>query len=297
MKRWMGIDGGGSSLRVVIVDDDMHQLAYAESGAANPSSIGHSAAAAHIQETVQRARAGIGDIAGVGVGIAGASYEYAEDWLRQTLTPVLPKTPITPSSDVEIALVGGRAALDGVLLLAGTGSTALVITPQGDYQRIGGWGYLLGDEGSGYWIGTQALNRLTQWGDGLLTTDSTLPQALMHHLGLPRPLDLIAWRYGDANQQKVAALARLVLDHAQDGDPLAINILQNGASHLSALVKRLLERYQMSPEAVVFAGSLLTHDTLLRQYVIQQLNLTHDPQPRYPPVIGAALLAKLKDST
>lgn len=293
--RWMGIDGGGTSLRVAIVDDDLSILARYDGDSANPSSIGHDEAQRRIQYAVKEslAAAHLDRVDGVGIGIAGASNEYATDWLLSCLQPVLPTAPIVPSSDMEIALVGGRGQLDGILLLAGTGSVALGIAPNGQRHRVGGWGYLLGDEGSGYWIGAQALQTCVAWADGY-PTESRLPHAILETLGLQSTFDLIGWRYQRASQRDVAALAPLVLRLADDADPLAYEIITNGAQHLAKMARHLMQSLALGLETIVFAGSLLTNDTLLSRLVQQTLQLSTRPLPRHSAVVGAALLAKLK---
>ena len=129
---FMGIDGGGSKLRVAIVDANLDQLSSLTAGAVNPSIVGRGAAQQCIQEgilqAVRLAKIRRGDIAAVGIGIAGASNLHSEDWLRETVKPALPSAHIAPSSDLEIALVGALGQRHGLLLLAGTGSAAFGVT-------------------------------------------------------------------------------------------------------------------------------------------------------------------------
>src|SRR6185295_15071152 len=106
------------------------------------------------------------DLSGAGVGIAGASVIHSEDWLREVFSTIMPGVPFVPSSDLEIALVGALGERRGVLVLAGTGSAGFGINLAGQSLQVGGWGYLLGDEGSSYWIGMQALQMLTRLADG-----------------------------------------------------------------------------------------------------------------------------------
>lgn len=294
--RWMGIDGGGTSLRVVIVDDDLNELASATSDSVNPNAVGHEKAQYLIRHHVEMVlqRAGLRDVDGAAIGIAGASDRHSANWLLETLRPVLPAAPIVPSSDVEIALVGGRGRLDGILLLAGTGSVALGINADGQQKRIGGWGYLLGDEGSGYWIGTRALQTLTRWHDGVLETDSQLPQAIMRHLNLELPFDIINWRYQQATQSDVAELAQLIDASGLDGDVLATAIIAKAADYLANMARQLLKTLNLGADSIVFAGSLLTNKTLLQEQVCRKLNLSEPPVPLHSPAVGAALLAKTK---
>lgn len=293
--RWMGIDGGGSTLRIVIVDDDLRVLAAAEGGAANPGSVGRDEAAARIRAGVAEAlRQADGPIHGVGIGVAGAAAAHSADWLREVLAPALPGVDVFPSTDVEIALVGARARRDGVVLLAGTGSVAYGVHPDGRRRQVGGWGRLLGDEGGGYWIGLQALRRLTLAADDRLAVPGALPDQVLAAIGGSVPADVIRWTYHEASPSDVAALARLVLAAAAVGDAGALGIIEAAADALAGLAEHLLALLGMERSAVVYAGGLLTGDNPLRRAVTARLGLPAPPHTHYPPVIGAALLAKLR---
>ena len=197
---FMGIDGGGSKLRITITDADLRSLASIERGPANPSVIGHDNARTlirhEIADALRQARLQPQEIAAAAIGIAGASNLHSEDWLLETVEPALPDALIVPSSDLEIALVGSLGQRQGILLLAGTGSAVFGVAPGGRRLQIGGWGYLLGDEGSGYWIGSQLLRHIIARHDrGASTRDDALTRACMDVLGLTEPRELIAWLY------------------------------------------------------------------------------------------------------
>lgn len=295
MSRWMGIDGGGSTLRVVVVDDDLTVLTSVERAeTANPSVIGHEAAAGLIREAMREALTQH-TIDGVGLGIAGAANAHSEAWLREVVAGVLPDVFVAPSSDMEIALVGAAGERRGVLLLSGTGSVAYGINEAGRALQVGGWGYLLGDEGSGYWIGMQALRTLIHETDGLLQTSSTLPQRLCAELGWSRPHEILRWLYasGAPRTRDVAALAHLVFEAAAEGDTHAHHIIETAAQDLHQLAQTIISRLEMHQPFIAFGGGLLTSDTLLSHRVCALLTLPSHPIPRYSPVIGAALLAKL----
>lgn len=295
--RWMGIDGGGSNLRIVIVDNDLNILASHHGEAVNPSSVGRELAAERIRNGIHELmRAQDQRISAVGIGVAGASAIHAADWLRAVLEPVLPDVPIVTSSDEEIALVGARGEPVGAVLLAGTGSVAYGINSDGRIQRAGGWGYLLGDEGSGYWIGLQALRLITDWGDSRLAQETALVSTIMQELGLTRAFDLIAWTYQKAHPRDIAALAPLVLELAEAGDKTAMRIISEAAEHLAALVEHVCSQLGLGHQTIVYAGSLLTRNTPLCRAVTQRLGLETRPEVRYPAAVGAALLAKIRET-
>lgn len=292
----MGIDGGGSTVRVVITDATLAARGQATGPTANPSAAGRARAAEVIQTAMRAALAAAGceaeQIAAVGIGVAGAAATHAADWLRQTVAGVLPGALIVPSSDYEIALTGGRGAREGVLVLAGTGSLVYGVNAAGEARLVGGWGYLLGDQGSGYWLGLHGLRVVIAAAEGL-GPQTALSEALLAALKLETPRALIPWLYRrDAPPiREVAALAPLVLDAARAGDEMAVAIVTGGAAYLAAACKAVQQQLGLAMTQLVCTGSLLTTPNPLSEQLRQALALPDLPLPLHPPVIGAALLA------
>jgi glucosamine kinase len=181
-------------------------------------------------------------------------------------------------------------------VLAGTGSVAYGVNRAGTSAQAGGWGYLLGDEGSGYWIGTAALRLMICCADGRQTAQSArLLERLAAELALRTPRDVIPWLYGSPTPRTrdVAGLARLVLDEAAAGEPHAVEIVTTAASDLATLCRAVSNRLGDETLPVAFAGGLLQQPNPLSNSLRVLLRLPAHPVPRYPPVIGAALLAQL----
>lgn len=295
---FLGIDGGGSKLRITITDADFRPLASIEGPSASPSVIGHDEARLlirhQIADAMRQARLQPQEIAAAAIGIAGASNLHSEDWLIETVQPALPDALIVPSSDLEIALVGSLGQRQGILLLAGTGSAVYGVAPGGRRLQIGGWGYLLGDEGSGYWIGSQLLRHIIARHDrGASCEDDALTRACLDALGLMEPRELIAWLYRskEAPAPRVASLAELVLD--ADPSEWATTCVESAAGQLTRQVDRMRSRLDYESAPIAFAGGLLDNDNALSQRVTQRLGLPRRPIARHPPVIGAALLAAM----
>lgn len=294
----MGIDGGGSTVRVVIVTPALDVRAEYIGPAVNPSAVGREEAASRIQaamrETIRQAGLTPDQITGVGAGIAGASnrFAWAVDWVREVVQAVTPQARVVPSSDYEIALVGAKGQRLGILLLAGTGSLAYGVNAAGQSALVGGWGYLLGDEGSGYWLGSQALRAVARMADGR-GRNTLLSKKLLKALHFTQPLDILPWLYGESPRvQEIARLAPLVLECAAQRDPVARSIVENGAFDLALAVRSVMHRLDLHEHRPVFAGSLLTTPNPLSRLVCTMLDMPGIPTPRYTPVIGAALLAK-----
>ena len=296
---FLGIDGGGSNLRVAIVDDQLQLLATHVAGAANPSIIGHARARQHIRRSVETAlrQAGVAadSITAAGIGIAGASNLHSRQWLLDTLSPLLANTRIAPSSDLEIALVGALARRHGILLLAGTGSAVYGCAPKRRQLQIGGWGYLLGDEGSGYWIGLQLLRGIIRAHDEGANL-APLYAACLSELGLSQAREVVGWLYRsqEAATTRLAELAPLALDMADAGDRDAQELLRQAGSQLARQVAQMRRRLDAPAAPIAFAGGLLDNHNPLSLDVTQRLKLPTRPIARHSPVIGAALLAKLE---
>jgi N-acetylglucosamine kinase-like BadF-type ATPase len=205
---------------------------------------------------------------------------------------VLPAARVAASSDYEIALVGAFGERRGAVVLAGTGSLAFGINETGESRLAGGWGYLLGDEGSGYWLGAQALRAATRAADGR-GRDTTLLKTILDTLKLAKPLDIIPWLYqhDPPRAREVAQLAPLVLECAQAGDAVAREIIQAGAFELALATRSVIRQLHLDGHKIAFTGSLLTQSNPLSLMLCEMLGLESIPQPRYAPVVGAAILA------
>jgi glucosamine kinase len=293
MSVFLGIDGGGSNLRLAVTDAALHILAETRRGSANPSSIGWDAAKALIQGAIREVTTQAGAIEAVGIGIAGAAASHSADWLREVVGEVLPHARVVPGSDMEIALAGANGERRGVLVLAGTGSVAYGVNDAGESIQVGGWGYLIGDEGSGYAIGLEALRTITRQADETHPYQSVIYKQVMEALALSQPKDLIAWLYrGESRTREIAGLAAVVLDAAKEGDARAVEILDTAADDLRRLAETVIRRLAMPEAKIAFAGGLLSEPNPLSLRLCQRLNLSAFPVAKYPPVIGAALLAK-----
>ncbi len=293
---YMGIDGGGSTVRVVIMTQDLTICGQSEGTTANPGVVGKESAASTIHQAMRAAldMAGLmaDQIAAVGIGVAGAAAHHSADWLRAIVEAVTPQAQIVPSADFEIALVGALGQREGVLVLAGTGSLAYGVTAAGDTALVGGWGYLLDDAGSGYWIGIRALEAVVRAADGR-GPRTTLTSEMLTALGVQKPLDLIGWMYHSAGvrTREIAQLTKLVLEQAEDSDQVAQAIVSRAVDELALAAQTVIRRLNMNAPEFAFAGGLLTDDNLLSRKLCAALGLSAIPVALHTPAVGAALLA------
>ena len=148
-------------------------------------------------------------------------------------------------NDALIALVAGAGQPTGVVLVAGTGSIAYGVNPAGIAARSGGWGPVLADEGSGYWIGRRALVAIMRNADGRGPRTALTPMVL-ERFGLARPDDLVNEVYeGPERRQLVATLGPLVEEARAGGDAVAAEILREAAIELVHAAGSVIARLGM----------------------------------------------------
>jgi N-acetylglucosamine kinase-like BadF-type ATPase len=292
----IGIDGGGSTVRVVVVSSDLTVCGESQGTTSNPNVVGRAMAMKTIQTAVREAVANahlqFEQIAGVGIGIGGAEAWHSEAWVREVVAGVLPGVPTAPSSDHEIALVGAHAERRGMLVLAGTGSLACGVGSSGKYILIGGQGYLLGDEGSGYWIGMEGLRAVMRADDGRARATG-LSGVMLNELDVDSVQAVIPWLYHAdyTRTREVAALARLVLEQAEQGDTVASQIVDRAVDELTLAVRALNFQLDMESLPIAFVGGLIASPNPLSMRLCQRFGLDSIPLPKYPATIGAAIMA------
>jgi N-acetylglucosamine kinase-like BadF-type ATPase len=209
---------------------------------------------------------------------------------------VLPGVPTFICNDASAALYSGAGKAEGVVVIAGTGSIVYGFAPDGRSARAGGWGYHLGDEGSGWWIAEQALFAIARAHDGRMPP-TTLTERFLQRLELAQPADIIGWAYSPAwTRDAVASLAPLVFEAAQAGDAAALQIVQQGVDALARCVQIVAQKLVLhtAPFAVVLFGSLFR--SALYEYAMRRAlsERTAHAQPKVPAVdaaVGAAWIA------
>jgi N-acetylglucosamine kinase-like BadF-type ATPase len=159
------------------------------------------------------------------------------------------------TNDALIALVAGVGDAPGVVIVAGTGSMAYGRNAADQAARAGGWGYVLGDEGSGYWIGRQALRAVVRQADTRGPATSLTPR-LLAHFGVERPSELIRKVYHERlSASAIASLAHYVQEARDEGDEMAVEILTRAAGELATAASAVVRRLQLAGEAFTFVLS------------------------------------------
>jgi N-acetylglucosamine kinase-like BadF-type ATPase len=307
----IGMDGGGTKTTCLfskVGDEITGEETKLEGEGCNPYIIGFDQMAIRLQKIIQTGmklhRIPPNKIKSICIGAAGIRRKEDEDRAKQEIHKAIhylgiEQSLLSVTSDLTIAL---RGALhpdqqEGILVISGTGSSAIGITRDGVFYKNGGWGHLLGDEGSGYAIGLQALNAITRAVDRR-GKDTAITKFILQELNLTDVNELISFIYDPSCQkQHIATLAKQVVKAANLGDKVAVSILQNAAYELALLVEGLHKHCANFTEntPVTTAGSIFVHAEILKNHFVELLktqNLGIYQEAYREPVFGAIYIAK-----
>lgn len=253
MQTILGIDGGGTKTTFLMVDADDRELARVESGGSNYNSVGVEASRNALAEGIGRLPA-LPDV--IAAGFAGAGRPAGVRHYYTLLRELVPAAEILIESDAHVAYAGALGDRSGVVLVAGTGSVAIGGMEDGTRFRYGGWGPQFGDEGSGFWIGREAIRTALAFHEDRRSSD--FPRFVAHALGVDSIENVIpAWTDGGIGVEQVARLTESLADHFPE-EP-GYGILKTGADHLRRLVERAMGRFGGRQAPVVAVGSVANH--------------------------------------
>ena len=272
----VGVDGGGTKTRALLADEQGNQVAEAvgAGSAVRPQEIERSAGiiAGVVRDVIENAGMGEQRARVLYVGVAGAGREPERVGLLESLIAMEIADDVVVQTDLSIALDDAFGAGPGVLLIAGTGSSAFGRGPTGITSRCGGWGPVFGDEGSGAWLGRRALSVVAAASDGR-EPETALTGAILTATESTEVADLIRWAAA-ATPASLATLAPVVLNVADGGD-LRANALVSMAVEELALHVRALARQLFTDERasvpLAFTGGLLTKGSALRKRLEHRL--------------------------
>jgi glucosamine kinase len=271
----IGIDGGGSKTHAIVADESGTQIAEA-TGPGSAVRPGEEDASADVIAQVARdamEKAKLTDAPRVlSVGVAGVGREAAKQALWQSLAGREIAGEVVVHTDFAIALDDAFGDGPGVLLIAGTGSAAFGRSPAGSTGRCGGWGPVIGDEGSGTWIGKRALSIVTAAADGR-ESQTALTGAVLTAAEVNEVADLIPWAAG-ASRQQIASLAPVVFSVAEGGDLRANAVISLAVEELMLHIRALSQQLFGDERAaipVALAGGLMSRGSVLRKRLEHRL--------------------------
>lgn len=271
-----GIDGGGSvsRLRVAGKDDPLTSLVTVHGGSTNLFSVTSETAADNVWNLIDEACGALGvqasDLAAGCMGSAGLGRPEEQSFFHELFSRMLPHTRMKLCNDGEILLVGGVRSLEGYCLIAGTGSFAMARAQDGTSVRAGGYGYMLGDEGSAWWIADQAVKRTIRSSEGRDLSTEMAP-SLLAFFGLERLDGFVQLFHHQYEKSRVAKAAKIVTEFARLEDPLARDILRDASGELVGLVRSIYRRMPLSDPRLVLAGGVLDNDPVVRPLFLSLL--------------------------
>jgi len=299
MKKYLfGIDGGATKSRIVISNLDLDIIYQEEGDSSNIYGVGLDKASENLERLILSATNHLGidlkEIKAGCIGGAGMGRSREQELIKQKLKNL--NLPLYICGDGEILLIGGLGSYSGMSLIAGTGSFCLGRTKNGELFRTGGLGYLLGDEGSAFWISYQAVKRSLRSIEGRDIKTSMLPY-LINFFNLETKEDFIKLCNENMSKKQMASAAIIVSDFALKGDELAIDIINSAVNELIVLVSSIVDS---SPEFInsniVVSGGVLEKDKLIKPRFQEKLqekfpNL-HLVKKKHEAAYGALMLAK-----
>jgi N-acetylglucosamine kinase-like BadF-type ATPase len=298
MRYVIGVDGGQTSTTAVVADETGCLLG-----------IGHGGPANHIHEPggVERIRRSLSDairgavtmadlenarITAACLGMTGGSKAMEEVCL-----PVVPTDCLVFGMDTRIALYSVTFGRPGAVVIAGTGAASYGLNAKGETATAGGWGYLMGDEGSGYWIAVRALNACCRAHDGIAPPTQILPLLLQHlEVSGLKPIHKRIYS-GAMSRPDIAALAEIVGRAAAQGDAPARRILRDAGKELALAVNAVLLKLRMErgPVTVGTVGGVFRSGRLVlrtfREVVKRAAPEATITPACVPSAVGAVLMA------
>lgn len=238
---YIGVDGGGTKTSFVLYHDKktIDEVVLTTS---HYKQVGYDGTAEilfnGIMALVEKHRLNKNDLV-IGIGIAGYGNDEA---VRKTLETAISKRlsiyKYYLTSDIHITMIGALDNQEGIVVIAGTGSIALS-NYNNNLNRVGGWGYLLGDEGSAFWIGKQLLQHFTQQSDGR-QIKTLLYKYIKDKIGIENDYQIIEYINScDNYRTTVASMAVWVDELAQQNDQICIEIIDDASEYIYKLIKTL----------------------------------------------------------
>ncbi len=297
----LAVDGGGTSTRCMAIDSNGIVRGAAEAGPSNhilspwetvKESIESALRAAVEEASVEVEAVACISLGTAGIGPGGEGKEAIEDLARE----ILPAEKVTATGDMVIAFHGAIMEDCGVVANAGTGSVVYGRSAAGAYRQVGGWGHVVGDEGSAYDIAIRGLRAAARFLDGR-SESTVLVDRIPPALDVSDMIQVAFKIYGlNMSREEVAGLAKIVAEAAADGDEVSRNILRGAAEELALAVTTAIRELGMQNRRipVSYVGSVFDSGELVispfTDAVAMKCPCADVLPPKFPAIIGAFVL-------
>lgn len=299
MKYVIGIDGGGTKTLAYIGNLKGEIIATTSSGPSNYHSVGINRtkqSLTQIVETLCRyADISNEDLEMVSLGLAGVDRPDDKKIVTEIVESIV-KSKIKLHNDVVSELVGANGKSYGVITISGTGSISYGIDSKGKSVRSGGWGHIIGDEGSGYDIGRKALVSILRAYDKR-DKETLLTKKVLDFLNLKTVNDIIGYVYNkDITREHIAKIAPIVLEGANENDITSKNILNEAVDSLVEITEIVINQLEFENTiSLTYGGGILKKNKYVQNKFIETLNMKIDKvnvtQPQFDGAIGSLLIA------
>lgn len=296
----VGIDGGGTKTLAVVAKVDGEIVGVGTAGPSNVSTLGIAKARSAVESAFFNALRSCGvfrrDVAAVCLGLAGLDSPRVLRRVRGTVRYWRLVRNVRVEQDSTIALATAtRLEAPGIVVIAGTGSVVMGTDGKGRIVKVGGWGYILNDEGSAFYIGLEALRAISKSFDGRLPR-TRLFRYITSELGVRDFYGLLEKIYTmEFSPMIIGGLAPLVSRAANEGDKVAITILRGAATELASMVITALRRLRLREAPVYYTGGVFTAGEVFLRFFRSAIQRAYPSvtveELKYQPAIGALYLA------
>jgi N-acetylglucosamine kinase len=295
---FLGVDGGQSSTTAIIGDETGRVLGFGTGGPCNHvgGPQGHTKFVTAIRNSIDTASRAAGlEASTVRFAVACLGFSGGPADKRAILEQILPAEQMVITDDALIALSGATGGKPGIVTIAGTGSISYGRNAAGRHGRAGGWGYVFGDEGSGFDLTRQALRAALRYEEGW-GPDTSLRQKLLEATGASDCNDLLHRLYtSEYTRPRIASYARLVDETAREGDLIAHGLLQAAAQQLAAYTAAVRQQLFRpgEPARVAYIGGLFRSHLLRERFrILVELDDGNAlAPPAHAPAAGALIEA------
>lgn len=297
-RRWIGIDGGGTKTLCVIGDERGNILSKSVGTSSNIHTTPYRKVKTNItvliDKVINDSQSTFQQIESIQLCLAGADRDNDKLIIQDLFEDTIYKEKILIKTDAEAALASGTWGESGFILIAGTGSIVYgVSTSTGKTIRYGGWGYLLGDEGSGFHMGKMALKSVLKSYDRR-GPKTKLTNLLLKHFNIQQVPELVKIYFDENLVQNIAQLSKYVMEAAMQEDLVAMSILDDSIHELVKLVEAAIQYLlEMDEKVLVLHGGLFS-DPYFKNLVTKKVMSVNENlnivQPEIPAVVGAYLL-------
>ena len=270
----LGIDAGGTKTVCLLADENGRIVAEARRSGANLQASGELEVEKVLHEAMEEALGDRGIVpAAICLGIAGVDRPDDSATVGAIMRRIGYKARTLVVNDALVALEAGAPGQSGVVVISGTGSISYGRNDRGEAARSGGWGYVLGDEGSGYWIGRAAIRAVLREADKR-GPETALSEMLLKHFGVAQAQGLIHEVYNtQLKPAAIGALAKSVQSAFSQGDEVAIGILRAAADELEGAALSVARRLDLigEPFPFILAGGIFRAVQWLEQELERRL--------------------------